>query len=106
MKVQQDHIFPKSMFDLANPAFAALPPEKQIKFKALRNKAANLQPLMDKENNDKRAKSFDEWIKTRDKNFRKTHLIPGDDDLLKFERFDDFIAAREILITEKLKKVI
>ena len=53
---------------------------------------------MDEENNHKRAKSFDEWIKTRDKSFRTIHLIPENDELLKFERFDDFVAAREVLI--------
>jgi hypothetical protein len=106
IKAQQDHIFPKSMFEQANPRFASLSTEKQTLFKSLHNKAANIQPLMDKENNEKRAKSFDEWIKTRDKKFRGDHLIPDDDELLKFERFDDFIIARETLITEKLKKVI
>jgi uncharacterized protein with ParB-like and HNH nuclease domain len=104
--VQQDHIFPKSLFDTSYPPFSALPLEKQVKFKSLVNKAANLQPLMDKENLEKRAQSFSEWILTRDKKFREIHLIPDNDELLKFERFDDFITARESLITEKLKKVI
>jgi len=104
--VQQDHIFPKSLFDTCNSAFKALSPEKQLRFISLFNKAANLQPLMDEENNSKRAKSFEEWIKTRDKSFRTIHLIPENDELLKFERFDDFIIAREALIIEKLKKVI
>ena len=106
VQVQQDHIFPKSLFEPSNPKFATLPNEKQILFKKLCNKAANIQPLMDKENNEKRAKSFEEWLETRDESFRRVHLIPEDNDLLKFERFDDFVAAREILITNKLKKAL
>ena len=106
VKAQQDHIFPKALFDPSYPPFAALPIEKQNLFKKFCNKAANLQPLMDKENNEKRSRSFEDWIKTRDKSFRIIHLIPDNDELLKFERFDDFITARELLITEKLKKVI
>lgn len=106
VEIQQDHIFPKSLFEPSNPEFAALPPQKQILFKKLCNKAANLQPLMDKENNEKRAKSFDKWFETRDKSFRRIHLIPADNALLKFQRFDGFIAARETLIIKKLKNAI
>lgn len=105
MDVQQDHIFPQALFKRSNPDFAALSKEKQDLFKSLENKAANIQPLMDEENNEKRAKSFEKWLNTRDESFRKTHLIPDDDEVLKFENFDKFIAAREKLITEKLLSV-
>ena len=103
VEINQDHIFPKSLFESSNPEFAALPDKKKILFKKLCNKAANVQPLMDKENNEKRAKSFDKWLETRDKSFRRIHLIPADNSLLKFQRFDDFIVAREALIIDKLK---
>lgn len=104
--VQQDHIFPIALFSPKNKDFAALSPAKKERYLTLSNKAANLELLMDRENNEKRAKPFDEWIETRDKSFRKRHLIPEDDKLLKFECFEKFIAAREELISEKLKKVI
>lgn len=104
--IQQDHIFPRAMFDISNPRFSSLSPEKQSTFILLHNRAANIQLLMDRENNEKRAQPFDRWIKTRDKKFRKDHLIPDNDDLLSFERFDEFITAREALITEKLRNVI
>jgi hypothetical protein len=106
VEVQQDHIFPQALFDRSNLEFAALPPRKQELFNSLSNRAANIQPLMDKENNEKRAKSFDQWIHTRDNSFRKIHLIPKEDELLEFKHFDKFIEAREALIIEKLKKVI
>lgn len=104
--VQQDHIFPKAFFEDNNPRMLSLPLEKQQLFKSIFNRAANLQPLMDKENNEKRDQSFEDWIRTRDKKFRSEHLIPDNDELLKFENFDKFISAREALITEKLKNVI
>ena len=103
---QQDHIFPKSLFTKENKAFVALSPKKKELFLELCNSAANLQLLMDRENNEKRAKPFDQWLETRDKDFRKRHLIPKDDSLLSFDQFDKFIKAREALIVEKLKKVI
>jgi len=106
VNIQQDHIFPKALFTQSNPDFSFLPKEKQESFKSLVNKAANLQPLMDEENNNKRAKSFNEWLKSRDIGFRKTHLIPDDDEILSFDNFDKFVAAREVLITHKLRNVI
>ncbi len=58
---------------------------------------------MSNENQEKSAKDFEKWLQTRDKSFRKRHLIPDDDRLLRFERFEDFIKAREKLITERLR---
>jgi uncharacterized protein with ParB-like and HNH nuclease domain len=103
--VQQDHIFPQALFKSSNPEFTALPKEKQELFRSLENRAANIQPLMDDENNEKRAQSFEKWLITRDVSFRKIHLIPNDDELLQFKNFDKFIAARENLITKKLLSV-
>ena len=84
-EVQQDHIFLKALFLRSNPKFAELLREKQELFKSLMNRAANIQPLMDTENNEKRAKSFDKWIKTQDESFLKAHLIPDDDEVLQFK---------------------
>jgi len=106
VSTQQDHIFPKSLFEPENSAFAALPVEKQTLFKTLSNRIANLELLLDNENNEKRAKPFFEWIQTRDETFCQKHLIPTNNSLYQFERFDEFIAARDALITERLKKVI
>jgi len=106
ISTQQDHIFPRALFEQGNPDFATLSPEKQQRFLALVNKAANLELLMDAENNEKRAKPFDQWLATRDASFRQRHLIPEEDELLRFERFDDFIARREVLIAERLKMVV
>jgi len=106
VSTQQDHIFPKSLFDPSNPSFATLPAEKQTHFKKLSNRIANLELLLDNENNEKRAKPFENWIQNRDASFCQKHLIPEDNSLYRLERFDEFIAAREALISERLKKVV
>ncbi len=103
---QQDHIFPQTFFDKGNPIFSNLYPEKQARYRELSNRIGNLELLLDNENNEKNAKSFETWIRTRDKNFRTRHLIPTDDELLKFENFEAFIQAREDLISARLKKII
>jgi hypothetical protein len=54
---------------------------------------------------EKSAKDFSEWVKTRDPSFRQEHLIPKNDNLLTLECFEEFIAAREDLIRERLRKL-
>lgn len=102
---QQDHIFPKSLFDDENPAFKKLSPEQKSRYLSLVNRIGNLELLLDHENNKKRATPFDEWIETRDVSFHQRHLIPEDDSLLRFENFEQFVQAREIMIVERLRIV-
>ena len=103
---QQDHIFPQAMFSKENPLFTGLSPEQQDRYLALRDRIGNLELLLNDENNEKSAKSFETWLHSRDKSFRSRHLIPADDELLKFENFEAFIQARETLITDRIKKII
>jgi hypothetical protein len=69
------------------------------------NSIGNLQLLLPIEHKDKLAKDFDEWIVTRDESFKVRHLIPLDESLYRFDRFDKFIEAREALIRERLKSL-
>jgi hypothetical protein len=101
---QQDHIFPQSLFSDANPEFEKLSAEQKARYHSLMNRMGNLELLLEHENNEKRAKPFEEWIKTRDATFRQRHLIPPDDALLQFENFEQFMQEREALIVERLKK--
>ena len=70
------------------------------------NCIGNLQLLDEIENREKQAKEFDEWILSRHPDFKKKHLIPLDESLYKFDRFDDFILNREALIKERLGKLL
>jgi hypothetical protein len=105
MQFSQDHIFPQSQFSKKNMATARLDPQKQAQYPELRDRIGNLELLSLKENEEKAKKPFEQWLRTRDASFRKRHLIPADDRLLSFNRFEDFIEAREKLITERLQKL-
>jgi hypothetical protein len=60
--------------------------------------------VTDSENLSKNATPFDDWIQTRDANFRKRHLIP---DLTNygFDFFEEFSNARTALIVKALKEL-
>jgi hypothetical protein len=71
----------------------------------LRDRLGNLELLLAHENEEKSNKDFGEWIHTRDQAFKRTHLIPENNDFLVLERFEDFINAREALIRDRLKSI-
>ncbi len=98
----QDHVIPRSLFTDERLAEAGVPPEKWDRYKELRDRLGNLELLLPHENEEKSAKNFSEWVKTRDPGFRREHLIPDDDGLLTLGRFEEFVATREGLIRERL----
>ncbi len=99
----QDHIFPRSLFTDEKLEAVGVPPEKRDRYRELRDHLGNLELLLAHENEEKSNKDFGEWVHTRDRAFKRTHLIPEDDDLLVLKRFEDFIEARETLIQDRLK---
>ena len=48
----------------------------------------------------------EEWFKDKSTEYLEKHLIPTDPELLKLERFEDFLAARRELIREKFKYLL
>ena len=103
MVYHQDHIFPQSLFRKKRLEAAGLTESQQAQYLELSNNIANLQFLLAPENVGKSDDTIDQWLTTRDVGFRSRHLLPADDDLLRFERFPDFIAARQELIKQRLK---
>jgi hypothetical protein len=103
MTYHQDHVFPKSLFTPDNMDAAGLTSEERVRYLALRDRIGNLELLLQHENEEKSNQSFETWLRTRDASFRQRHLIPSEDDLLRFDRFEDFIRAREKLIQERLE---
>lgn len=99
---QIDHIFPRALISPGSMTELSISPEKQQLFLQLRDTLGNLQLLTGPENNEKKAKPFDEWITTRHSSFQQKHLIPENDLLYTLARFDDFVAARESLIRKRL----
>lgn len=105
LEYHQDHIFPRSLFTKENLRAAGVPPEKWVSYGELCDRLGNLELLLSYENEEKSNKPFGEWISTRDHTFRRTHLIPDDDEFLNLERFEDFVAAREALIRDRLQQL-
>ncbi len=68
------------------------------------NTILNLELLTDSENLEKQATPFDEWLATRDANFKQMHLIPDLSDY-GLDHFDKFVEARQALIENALRAV-
>jgi hypothetical protein len=103
MAYHLDHIFPQASFSPERMVEAGIDPGKQERYANLMNRVGNLELLLAHENEEKTAKPFGQWITTRDLSFRRRHLIPDDDSLLRFENFEAFIEAREALIGQRLR---
>lgn len=106
LEYHQDHIFPRSLFADETLRAAGVPADKWDRYRELRDRLGNLELLLAHENEEKSDKDFGEWIRTRDRTFKQTHLIPEDAALLELGRFDEFVQAREALIRERLRGVL
>ena len=90
-----DHIFPQDLF------------KRELKqYRAASDQIGNLTLLNARENMEKKAKPFDEWIRTREAAFLGRHLIPTDQKLWQPEAFPDFIQERCRLILDRLFAVL
>ncbi len=105
MAYHQDHIFPRSDFNKRTLSSLGYSPEDQRKLHALRDRVGNLQLLLEGENLEKSNSPFDDWIKSRDQEYKKRHLVPDDPDLYKLVNFEKFLNAREDLILQKLQNI-
>lgn len=102
--IHEDHIFPKAEFQLRKLKKRGYDKDRINRYQAYYNTILNLQLLTDSENLSKNSMPFDSWIKTRDKDFKKRHLIPelGNYDL---DRFEEFITERKSQIVNVLKNI-
>jgi len=103
MTYHLDHIFPRASFSPERMVEAGIDPGKHGRYTDLMNRVGNLELLLAHENEEKTAKPFGQWITTRDSSFRRRHLIPDDDALLRIENFEAFVEAREALIGKRLR---
>jgi hypothetical protein len=100
MPFDQDHIFASSLFKPKE--LSSLDRLDWIKQK---DRLGNLCLILAQENMGKQDMAVDEWLATREPGFLKRHLIPDDKSLWTFERFPEFLAAREELIRARLKSL-
>lgn len=73
------------------------------RYRSLMHRLVNLELLTAHENLEKSGQDASAWLDSRDSDFRRRHLIPDDPSLLHFDRFDDFMTAREALIRQRLR---
>ena len=102
---QRDHIFPKSMLEVDTLVDDyGLSMEQAQRCKNLRDKVANLQLLIPKENAEKSDMDFEEWIMTRTDDYYERHLIPADERLYRVENFPELVERREQLVREDVSE--
>jgi len=97
MQFQQDHIFARSLFKPKE-----LSTSGRLDWVRKKDRLGNLCLLLAHENIGKQDMPADEWLKSREPGFLKRHLIPGSSSL-RFDRFPDFLEAREELVRQRLK---
>ena len=101
-RFQEDHIFPYSRIQRKELKKLGFEDEKIDRYIELRDTICNLELLSESENNDKRAKPFEQWVSERDVNFKERHLIPQLDSYA-MNNFEQFVAARKTLLYQALK---
>ena len=101
-RFQEDHIFPYSRLQRKELKKLGFDDEKIDNYLELRDTICNLELLTESENNDKRAKPFEQWVAERDDNFKQRHLIPQMDSYSMGD-FELFIKERRSLLSTALK---
>jgi hypothetical protein len=97
----QDHIFPQAEFKVGVLRKRGLNDNEIKAYRSKHNILANLQLLTDSENLSKNATPFEQWINTREPEFRQRHLIP-DMDHYGIGSFEEFFDRRQMMIVAVL----
>jgi uncharacterized protein with ParB-like and HNH nuclease domain len=101
----EDHIYPKSEFTMAKLRKRNYDEIKIKDFQQYFNSIINLELLTSNENLSKNSTPFDDWIRSRDTNFKTRHSIPILSDY-SFDNFLEFGEQRKNIISTKLKNII
>lgn len=105
---QVDHIFPRSHLRGIKVQNAETGKPVRQYGENIINQLANCMLLTREENGAGQKTDIlpNIWFENKSLDYLKLHLIPNDPDLWMIERFDDFIAARKILIAEKFNGLL
>ncbi len=108
----KDHLHPHSLFSKAKLKEKLIDEDLFSYFldKDSNNSILNLQLLDANENESKNDMELEEWVKFESnkqnisiEKFCENHLIPN---ILEFNKFDDFIEKRKIILIDKIKEII
>lgn len=100
-----DHIIPRSVAERKSLMGRNIPETRIRQITESIDRLGNLQLLIGRENLEKNNTPFSQWIQTRDRDFLERHLIPNEPDLWDVTRLPEFVAARERLIIQRLRKL-
>lgn len=100
-----DHIIPRSLADRKTLMSRNIPETRIQQIVESVDKLGNLQLLLGRENLEKNNTPFSQWIRTRDQDFLERHFIPNDPDLWDVTALPEFVAARERLISQRLRRL-
>lgn len=98
----EDHMFPQVEFQARALRKRGYDDGRIQAYQSKFNVLPNLQLLTDSENLSKNATPFDDWIRTRDPEFHKRHLVP-EMAAYGLDTFDEFVKGRTELIVAALK---
>lgn len=98
MPHHQDHLFARNQFKAKE-----LSATGRFDWISRKERLGNLCLLLAHENVGKQDMPLSEWLASRGPGFLKRHLIPEDRALWQFDRFPDFLKAREDLIRSRLR---
>ncbi len=102
----KDHLHPASKFEkLKESDFVDIAKYKFYTNKENWNSILNLQLLSALRNESKNDEDLVDWVK-RENIDRKEHIIPEGDDILRFDKFEEFIKKRKELLIERIKQII
>lgn len=104
-RYNEDHIYPKKIFTPKNLREYRLSEEQIVFALDNYNTILNLELLEERENKSKNDKPFDEWINSRDANFKQRHSIPEMNHYMLSD-FTDFINQRKHMLIARLKPII
>lgn len=105
-----DHIFPQAQFKKGRFEKLGIPQNRWPKWLENKDILANLQLLQGPINVEKSDKDFKSWLLSREKDpasvsqYCKLHFIPQN--LLEFEDFPAFLAARRELLRQRLRAIL
>lgn len=102
-KYNEDHIYPQAEFHTKRLKARGYNDDTIAKYQACYNSILNLELLDDSENKSKNAIPFADWLKSRDKNFKKRHHIPDMADY-GLDYFLEFMEERKKLLTKRIKE--
>lgn len=101
-RFNEDHIYPQVEFHTKNLRARGYDDTTIAAYQNVYNSIVNLELLDDSENKSKNASPFDQWIQSRDDNFKNRHHIPQLCDY-GFDNFLKFIEARKKLLIKCIK---